>query len=333
MPKMVITKGQSGVLRRGLRDAFANAYDSQAAITKEELAPVMASDLPSDTDREFYAYFKHAPYPRYWPRGQEVEKAGFEAVQFSVLNFDYGIEIEWHRNDENDDQIGMIRNRASDAGTNFAYNETLAFWDMMLGTANFLPATIGNAPDGAAVFATTDGAAAARFGATGGNLLTGTGVASSAAIRTDVFAAMAQFRLFQNTEGYPLFPTSMIDQGFIVYAGAANEEIFSEAFYQNPSTNIAAAAGAVAAQNIFVSAGKKVELRFTQHITDNDHYIFMRGCPHKPFFSQLRDPLTEEPFDEGNSKDSARTLLRSQIYHERKGYGLFLPYGVIKTNN
>ncbi len=333
MPKMVITKGQSGVLRRGLRDAFANAYDSQAAVTKEELAPVMASDLPSDTDREFYAYFKHAPYPRYWPRGSEVEKAGFEAVQFSVLNFDYGLEVEWHKNDEADDQIGMIRNRASEVGTNFAYNETMAFWDMMLGTAAFLPATIGNAPDGSAVFAVLDGASNARFGATSGNLLTGTGVASSATIRTDVFASMAQFRLFQNTEGKPLFAPSLLDQGFIVYAGAANEEIFSEAFYQNPTTNIAPAAGAVAAENIFISAGKKVELRFTQHITTDDHFIFLRGAPHKPFFSQLRDPLTEQPFDEGTSKESARTLLRSMIWHERKGYGLFLPYGVIKTDN
>ena len=332
MAKTVLTLGQSGTLRRGLRDAFANAYESVAEQTKQELEPVMDLNLPSDTDREFYAYYQHAPYPLYWPRGSEAEKQGFTAVQFEVLNYDYGLEIEWHKNDEADDQINMIRSRASEVGTNFAYNDTMAFFDMLLGTANFLPATIGNAPDGAATFATTAGGAA-RFGATFGNLLTGTGVASSAAIRTDTFNAFEQFSLFQNTEAKPLFQPAIIDSGYIIYYGAGNEAIFTEAFLQSPSTNVAPAAGAVAAQNIFQAAGKQIELRATQHITDNDYFIFLRGAPHKPFFKQQRQPVEEQVFDEANSKESARTLLRSMIWHERAGYGTFLPYGVIKINN
>jgi len=333
MAKHILTGGQSGTLRRGLRDTFANQYESQAEQTKLALEPMMLTGLPSDGEMEYYAYYKHAPYPRYWPRGQEVEKAGFSAVQFSCVNYDYGIEVEWHGNDEKDDQIGMLRNRAGDAGTNFAYSDTMAFYDMLLGTANFLPSIIGNAPDGAAVFATTDGAAAARFGATSGNLLTGTGVATAAAIRTDTFNAFEQFGLFQNNLGYPLFPQSVLDSGYIVLYGQANEAIFTEAFLQSPSTNIAPAAGAVAAQNIFMAGGKKIELRATQHITDNDFFIFLRGTPYKPFFEQTRDPLTEQIFDENNSKESARSLLRSMIWHKRSGYGVWLPYGVIKVNN
>ena len=336
MAKTVLTGGQSGTLRRGLRDAFANAYESVAEQTKQELEPVMDLNLPSDTDREFYAYYKHAPYPLYWPRGSEAEKQGFSAVQFSVLNYDYGLEIEWHKNDEADDQINMIRSRASEVGTNFAYNDTMAFFDMLLGTANFLPATIGNAPDGAAVFATTAGGAA-RFGATNGNLLTGTGVATAAAIRTDTFNAFEQFSLFQNNEGKPLFPPSVIDSGYIIYYGAGNEAIFTEAFLQQPTAQTYGTAGvdlaAAGVQNIFQAAGKQIELRATQHITDNDFFIFLRGAPHKPFFKQARQPVEEQVFDEANSKESARTLLRSMIWHERAGYGAFLPYGVIKVNN
>jgi len=333
MAKTILTGGQSGTLRRGLRDSFSNAYESQAELTKQELDPVMATGLPSDTDREYYAYYEHAPYPRFWPRGSEVVKQGFRAVQFNVINYDWGTEIEWHKNDEADDQIGKLRDRASDGGTNFAYGNTEAFFDMLTGTANFLPATIGNAPDGAAVFATLDGAGNNRFGAASGNLLTGTGVASSAAIRTDTFNAMEQFGLFQNTEGRPLFPRPVLDSGYIIYYAAGNEAIFSEAFLQSPSTNIAPGAGAVAAQNIFMAAGKKIELRATQEITDNDYYIFLRGCPHKPFFEQRRQEVEEQQFDEANSKESARSLLRSMIWHRRSGFGVFLPYGVIQINN
>ena len=333
MPKTILTGGQAGTLRRGLRDSFANAYESVAEQTKQALEPVMALDLPSDTDREFYAYYRHAPYPMYWPRGSEAPKDGFDAVQFNVINYDYGIEIEWHKNDEADDQINTLRNRASDAGTNFAYSDTRAFFDMLTGTATFLPAAIGNAPDGAAVFATTAGGAA-RFGATSGNLLTGTGVATAAAIRTDIFNAFEQFNLFQNNQGFPLFPQPVMDQGFIVYYAASLEQIYTEAFLQNPTATAAVTATSNAGvQNIFQAAGKNIELRPTQHITDNDSFIFLRGTPHKPFFKQARQPMEEQVFDEANSKESARALLRSLIYHERAGYGVFLPYGVIRVNN
>jgi len=332
MPQMVLTGGQSGTTRRGLRDTFANAYESMVASTKEDLAPVMALELPSDTDQEFYAYFKDAPFPAFHPAGENMAKAGFSAVQFSVLNHDYSREIEWLRNNESDDQLRMLRPRAQEAGANFAYRYTDAFFDILLSTTAFLPATL-TAPDGAAIFATTDGAGNARFGATSGNLLTGTGVASPTTIRTDTFNAMEQYRLMKNTQGKRLFPPAVLNQGFIVYAGAALEQVFTEAFLQNPTTNVATAAGAVAAENVFAAAGKKVELRFCQEITDNDYFVFLRGTPFKPIFHQAREPLTESYHDETTSAEHARSKSRSLMYTTRDGYGLWLPYGVIKVNN
>jgi len=334
MPKMILTGGQAGTLRRGLRDAFTTAYDSQAAQVAEQLAPVMDLNLPSDTDREVYAYYKHAPYPRYWPRGQEVEKAGFSAVQFTVLNYDYGLEIQWHKNDEADDQIGKLRNRATDVGVNFGWNDSAAFFDLLLGTTNFLPGTV-TAPDGAAIFATTAGGAA-RFGATFGNLLTSTGgnsFSSSAVLRADFWSAVEQYRLYQNTEGRRLFPDSVLNSGFIIYFGAQNQDVASEAFLQNPTAaGVLTGTSNAGVQNIFMAAGIPVELRPVQEITDNDAFVFLRGVPHKPFFKQVRDPLTQQDFDEANSLESNRKLLRSMIWHERAGFGAFLPYGVIKLN-
>ena len=338
MPQTVLTLGQSGTLRRGLRDAFANAYETAAEQTKEILEPVMALDLPSDTNQEFYAYYKDAPFPRYWPRGQEVMKAGFEAVQFSLINRDFGLEVEWHGNDEDDNQLATgVRDRAADTGANFAFNRTDAFFDMLLGTTNFLPA-VGNAPDGAAVFATTAGGAA-RFGATNGNLLTSTGnnsFSSSIVLRADIWRAIEQFHLFQNTQGKPLFPKQAHDQGYILYYGAANQDVFAEGFLANPAAVTFGTAGtdlaATSPQNSLAAAGIKIEGRAVQQITDNDAFLFMRGTPFKPFFHQLRQPPTEQPFDEGNSKTSARSKLRSMIWHERSAYAPFLPYGVINLN-
>ena len=334
MPKMVLTGGQSGTLRSGLNDAFANAYGSQAPLVAEQLAPVMDLNVPTGGDREVFAYYKHAPYPRYWPRGQEVEKAGFEAVQFEVLNYDYGLEVEWHSDDEADDRIGMLRNRAANTGQNFAWNDSAAFFDLLLGTTAFLPGTVA-APDGATIYATTAGGAA-RFGATGGNLITSTGnnsFSSAAVLRADFWTAVERFRLFQNTESRRLFPDSVLNSGFVMYFGAGNEDVASEAFMQNPTAaGILTSTSNAGVQNIFMAAGKSIELRPVQEITDNDAFIFLKGVDYKPFFKQVRQPVSEQQFDQANSKESARTLLNSMIWHERAGYGVFLPYGTIKLN-
>jgi len=335
MPQMVLTGGQSGTKRRGLRDAFANAYDSMAAEIAEELAPLANLDLPSDTDQEFYAYYKSAPHPAFWPEGENVRKAGFDAVQFSVYNKDWGLEVEWRKNDEADDQIGKLRPRIADAGKNFALLQHRVFFQLLTGatSTSLLPYATPTAPDGAVLFATTAGGAA-RFGATNGNLLTGTGVAASTTIRADVFGALEQFRLFQDSQGQQLWPDRILDQGVIILYGAALEEMFTEAFLQNPTIHsINTATSNAGVQNIFQAAGKAIELRPTQYITDNDYFIFLRGAPYKPIFSQLRQPLMEEPFDEGNSVEHARSLQRSMIWHKREGWGLFLPYAAIKINN
>lgn len=335
MPQNVLTGGQSGTLRRGLRDAFDNAYESAAAQTAEELTPVMALDLPSDTDREFYSYFKHAPYPRYWARGQNVVKAGFEAVQFNVINYDYGLEVEWHKNDENDNQNTTgIRKRAADTGTNFAYNRTDAFFDMLLGTTNFLPAAIGNAPDGAALFATTDGAGNARFGATNGNLLTSTGnnsFSSASVLRGDIWRGIEQMVLFQNTEGKPLWPRAQLTD-FVLYFGVGNWDVFAEAFLTNFTPFTTVTNGNIPIDNSLKAAGMRIEGRAVPQITDNDAFLFWRNAPQKALFHQMRQAPEEQPFDESNSKESARNLLRSMVWHERAGYGLFLPYSVVKLN-
>ena len=262
-------------------------------------------------------------------------KAGFEAVQFSLINRDFGLEVEWHGNDEDDNQNSTgIRTRAADTGRNFAFNRTDAFFDMQLGTTNFIPA-VPNAPDGAAVFATTAGGSA-RFGATNGNLLTSTGnnsFSSATVLRADLWTAIEQFRLFQNTQGKPLFSNRVLNGGFILYYGAANEDVFSEAYLQNPTAAaLTTATSNAGVENSLFSANKRIEGRPVQQITDNDAFLFLRDAPFKPFFHQLREAPTEQPFDESNSKQSARSRLRSMIWHERSSYAPFLTYGVIKLN-
>lgn len=336
MPPLIRTGGQSGTLRRGLRDAFATAYESRAEQIRMELEGMADLNLPSDTSEEFYAYYESAAHPRFWPRGEKVAKAGFGAVQFSVENKDWGREVEWHKNDEDDDQLRTLRARAAQTGDNFALLQHRVFFQLLNGTTDvdLLPNSSLNAPDGAGLFSTTDGAGNARFGATNGNSLSGSGVSSSVDIRTDFFSVASQFGLFQDTEGQQLWNQSILDSGFIVLAARARLEKFTEAFNQNYT--IAEATGGTAnaaVQNLIISGGIKFELRTTQYITGDDWYVFLRGATHKPIFSQLRQEVEEVPFDEANSLEHAQTAHRSMIWRKREGWGLFLPYGAIKVDN
>jgi len=136
----------------------------------------------------------------------------------------------------------------------------------------------------------------------------------------------------ENTQGKPLFPRSILNQGYILYYAADEQDVFAEAFLSNPATYSTVAAGNIAVPDSVTAAGYKIEGRPVQQITDNDAFLFLKGAPFKPFFHQLRQPPTEQTFDEGNSKESARSLLRSMIWHERSAYGVWLPYGVIKLN-
>ena len=105
-----------------------------------------------------------------------------------------------------------------------------------------------------------------------------------------------------------------------------------EAFLLNVVSLTTVAAGNIPIPNSLMAGGVKIELKPTQHITTDDIYIFLKGAPHKAMFKQIRTPPEENPFDEANSKESARTLLRSIIFHEYAGYGIFLPYQTIKLN-
>ena len=328
------------LLVAGLRADFADTYDITYEGVKDSMRDVFDFDVPSDKLTEIFGYFESAPYPRRWDRGEEISSKAFKSVSYTVTATDWARRIPWHVNDRQDDQTQTLFDMAVKAGEHWATLEERVFFQILQGTIDDeLLTAIPLAPDGAAVYATTDGSGGIRFGATGGNIRTGTGVASGQTIRTDFLATMARFRLFQDTENQPLWDDRVLDKGFTIYYNASLFEAFQEAFAQGrPVQVIQNVAGTenvatAAVTNIVLDTGVPIRLIPTQRITDNDWYVFLRSAKRKPILSTMRQAL-REAFATFETSDHTRSTKEEYIqWDSRKGFGVNITYATIKVDN
>jgi len=333
MPGTPVFAGNT--LTAGIRTEFVSNYARMYTGVATRLQDVMQLAVPSDKATEIYAYYESAPHAVRWPRGEKRSRKGFKAVQFSVVNHEWTVGVPYHKNDEQDDQTRSLVQRARDASLSAALISERVFFQILTAATDLslLPA-VPNAPDGSALFASS------RFGVAGGNILTGTGVATAAAVIADFFNAIELFRQFQDTEGQPLFEDDIVEKGFVVYYNVANDEVFRAAFkaafplriVQNVAANENVAAAAPS-NTVLVEGGYKVELRPTQRITDNDWFVFAKGCPVKPIFEQARWPMSERLQTMDNSDEARQTGILAMDWDWRAGYGVNVPFGVVKLNN
>jgi phage major head subunit gpT-like protein len=321
----------------GLRTEFIDTYARHYDGLKERLSKCMALDLPTEKDDERYAFFNAAPHVRFKQRNTETPYKGFKAVTWTVTNYEWSQAVEWYYTDRQDDKLKGLVGRAREVGQSYALLDERVFFQIMQGStdANLLPA-VPTPPDGQALYAATNDGTNARFGITGGNILTGsasTGVATPNAIRTDFFTAIGRFRAFQDGEGQPLLNGSLLDGPYTIFYAYDNQKVFAEAFIQSRSPHTTTAAGNVAASNVVIESGLQIRLVPTQRITSDDWYIFLEPSPTKPIFSQLRMAPQDTLFTHDNSDRTRTNGMEGIVWTARKGYGCAEPYGTVKVDN
>jgi len=325
----------SGVLTAGLRTTFVNAFRRKFAGVAERLSNMMGLGLPSDKRTETYAYFLTAPYPVIWNRGTEVSSGTMEDRSFSVTNDKWGRRISWAVEDREDDQTHSLYDQARQLGEHFATLPERVFYQWITGAtdADLLP-TIPNSADGSALYITTT-----RYGVSAGNNISGSGVATAGALRTDLFDAAEAFLLFQDAQGEPLFDQSVVDEGLCVTYNVANDRIFREAFTQtrtmqiNAGTSTTDTTSAAAVTNIVLESGMNLQLIPTQRISDDDWFIFAKGAPHKPVFMQNRTPIEEKILNPATDAGLASKDEEGLQWRQRAGFGAAEAYGTIRVNN
>lgn len=313
----------------GLRTEFLKTYDKKYSGV-ESLDVAMERNIPSDKFQEKFFFFESAPYMKLWKRGTTMHEGKFKGIQWTVTNGEWAESLKWHYANRQDDQTRSLMKRASDLGKNAALLDEQNFFDILTGTAAWdRLESIPLCPDGHALhYGST------RFGVATGNLIGGGTVASAALVRTDFYKAIAQWLLFQDTEGKPLLDRSVLDGGITIYVGAANVQVFGEAFQQR-ITSIGAntATSNAGVSNIVQDMGLSVKVIPTQYITTNDWYLFLNAADVKPVFSLKRDGVQDVVETFQNSDTCRRTGMESIRFWERRGYGLNMPYATIMIDN
>ena len=327
-------------LTPGIQTRFADTYARHYEGMRAKMGMVMDLAVPSQGAYEIYTAFNSAPYARRWDRGNPRFSKGFTDFQFTVNNVDWNVGVEAHVNDVMDDRSQYLEKQAQDAGGSVGGLPERVFYQAIQGATDpALLAAVPNAPDGAAMFSATTGAGGDRFGVSGGNLITGSGVATSGAIISDFFNATERFRQFQDTEGQPLFDGAIIDKPLVLTYNVANDKVVQEAFKQSrPVSIVQNVAGtenvaAAAVTNIIMESGYQVSLWPTQRITTNDLFLFATGSPVKPFFQQTRQASAMRIQTPENSDEARRNKIVGWYWDCREGYGVNTPYGAIKVDN
>ena len=329
----------SNLLINGLRQEFTDTYlGIRNRQSDSRLATVMDLGLGATNRYHDFAYLEAGPHVELWPRGDAIPQDGMDSVKFTATVHNWGRRVQWHADDRADDQTQSLMDGARMAGESFALLPERNFFDLLTATANTLPG-IPLAPDGSAMFATThttgSGAGAARFGATNGNLLTGSGITATTTIIADYYAAIEQFLLYQDGKGQPLLSPETVSAGVLIIHAAADLAIFEEAFKQVRQGRVMGTDAGVTPSNIIIDSNRNVDLWATPRLATGDWYIFLKNPPKKATFRLERQSVQEESSLRGdNNGDHTRTTGQEYIqWHAREGAGIALPYGAIKVNN
>jgi hypothetical protein len=327
----------SGLLTAGLRSNFNDYYNQGVAEGAGIVDSVMDPDIPSDTETELFAYLETSPYPVLWRKGESISSKNVVAQTFSVTNRSWGRALEWNEDDRRFDKVGGIMKASQKLGEHWGTLKLRVLTQIVQATtdADLLPAIPNAAGEGVALFSATNAAGGARYGISGGNIVTGTGVASGSAIVNDFYLAIARAKNFQDTEGQPLHSDGTFDKEIIVLASATNEIVFRQAFAQNPQANAAPGTAQSAVQNLIFAAGYKVKVFNTQRVTGNDWYVIFSGASYRIAFRTMANTPRELTYfmDNNNSDFVRKTKQEGMQWDSREGYGVGAGYAAVKVDN
>lgn len=309
---------------------FFDVYAPELPNVKQRLEGVMTLGLPSKAADTPYHYFETSAHPRIWKRGDAVSQDGFRGRSWTVTNFYYGKELTWYTEDEDDDQTGQLMVKAQELGKNFAIlTERLFFQVLTAGTDADLLATAPTAPDGAAMFSATNGDSGNRFGVSGGNIVTGQGVATTEAIEDDYIRGITRMQSFQDTKGQPrTIEESLRD--FVIICPLALSRVMYRTFY---AETVQGANAGISGISELGSQFPRPRIWATQRLSGSDWYLFNKNITRKAIFEQIREDTTSNIGDFSNSDRTRSTRVKSLQFYKRLGIGLGVPYQCIKIDN
>lgn len=286
--------------------------------------------LPYNSIREATWVWKESlPFPEYWPYSKDRKVKTFRDRAITLGYYPYELSLSWNGFDEEDDQLHDMKSHVQGAVDRYGLLPTVLMYEYFNGTAVQLP-QLYLCYDGAGLFSGTDGDGNARLGATGGNIITGTGATVSGVLH-DFAAAQQRFMKFVDPNASkPIFDENMLGYSNMeAIIPIELNEIFQKA---SQAEMIRTDPGNITSETNYLKGTFKY--RISPFLTDtSDWYIVLKHSYYKPFL--YRSPKDVETIiaDMSNS-DKARSTYEKTIHtHIRTAIGLWFPGVIIKVNN
>lgn len=317
-------------LAEGMLSDYRDVYANTRRTLDSRVSLLMDLNWQTNGRTNTRGYFEAAPHPRYQPQGDAIHTESMGSKSFTVTNFPYSLRIDWHKDDREDDKTGSLRQMAQTGAKGHALLPERALFDLLAATTTTIPAA-PNAADGTAVFSTST-----RFETSGGNSLTSTSFSSSGPqCRAAIFSALEQVMLFKDGKGQPLFNDSDLDAPILVIHAVADLDIFAEAFHQGTVAYANSTSNAGVDNALTLNQPGYMQRRFipwpTSRLSTGTFYFACTGVPVKPFGMQQRTSIVESYADETNDPEARDTGMEYVQWRQRLGFGVGLPYGLVKV--
>jgi len=302
--------------------------------TFEEQKALTCISLPYTNIRAAqYGWKESLPFPTKWPYGMPRTYRTIRDRHITIQLMPFQVAIPYNIYDKEDDQLGDMDTHVSMVVERFKMlpDQMVAeYLNNALGT-NPLNDAIETAYDGVNVFSATDGDGNNRFGISGGNIVTGSGV-SAAAIMHDMAVVQRRFLQFKDTENQPIFNEATVQYSRLhaIIPNTLNE-VFQRITKQEM---IRGDAGSITAESNYLKGEFKYHLN--PYLTDSsDYFVVVEHKYWKPFaFREPGGSGLRQIFADRSNSDRARDLNEEALLADvRNGMRPWFPATIVKVNN
>ena len=327
MPLTVVNVAQS--LRAGVLAELSKTWEQPYPVF-EDAIKLLTYTLPASTLRTApYAFKESVGFPQFWPQGEARQAQGFRDRVIEITLRAYELTITWNTFNSLDDQLNDLKTHVATAVNRYKMLPYILCSEYMNGLAVENP-SLSNAYDGAALYSATDGDGAARLGATGGNIISGSGL-TVAGVLKDLASAQRRFMAFRDPTGNkPIFDEMAVDYTNLTIIGPpeANEVLQraskSEFLRTDPLNTVS--------ESNFMKGTFKYKVN--PYLTDTSDLFVFVDHPYWKTFAYRAPVSPAVAYADVNNSDRARWYNEEGFYsHVRLGIAPFFPCASIKINN
>lgn len=318
-------------LRAGVTGEISDTFKSRL-YEESAMRELLFKFIPTkkgEARQKLFSFKSSTPFPSLQKYGESRTYKGLKDYAFTMKLYNYELTITWDKYEEIDDQLGDVRTQASSAVNRFFEMQEVLYTEYLDGVKNLNPA-LELAWTGTSLFNTVDGDGNDLFGASGGNIITGSGTSVEAILHDLASVKNRAMKMTDLIAGKPLFRNSEVtfDKFHVMHPVDLNDSFFKASEAKMLRTNLS---NNTSESNVYQG---KFTAEANQYLIDqNDWFVVIEHPVWKPFL--LRGPDNVETFmaDQSNS-DRARDNNELGMYmNVRTGVVPYMQNVIYKVSN